>query len=317
MKRILLVDALNQFFRSYIVNPTLTPGGEPVGGCYGFLKIMQKLIRETNPDQVIICWDGPGGSARRKAQDKGYKEGRKPIRLNRSIKILNEEQDYTNKVWQQTRLVEYLNCYPFIQFMFDGVEADDVIAYLKKTLTNDVKIIVSSDKDFYQLLDNKTVVLRPTQHEILNKLDIVEKFDIHPNNFALARAIAGDKSDNLPGIPGAGLKTIAKRFPFLREEKRATIDDLLQAIENDEKTYKFYDRIVEQKDLIIGNFKLMQLEIPNISLLNQERIDYVLDNAEFELNKTELRKLMIEDGIIATDWTTIEQVSKRIVHENV
>jgi len=201
--------------------------------------------------------------------------------------------------------------------MFDGVEADDVIAYLKKTLTNDVKIIVSSDKDFYQLLDNKTVVLRPTQHEILNKLDIVEKFDIHPNNFALARAIAGDKSDNLPGIPGAGLKTIAKRFPFLREEKRATIDDLLQAIENDEKTYKFYDRIVEQKDLIIGNFKLMQLEIPNISLLNQERIDYVLDNAEFELNKTELRKLMIEDGIIATDWTTIEQVSKRIVHENV
>jgi len=314
MKRILLIDALNQFFRSYIVNPTLTPGGEPIGGCYGFLKIMQKLIRETNPDQVIICWDGPGGSARRKAQNKGYKEGRKPIRLNRAIKVLNEEQDYTNKVWQQTRLVEYLNCYPFVQFMFDGVEADDVIAYLKNKLTNDVKVIVSSDKDFYQLLDNKTVVLRPTQHEILNKLDIIEKFDIHPNNFALARAIVGDKSDNLPGITGAGLKTVAKRFPLLREETKATLDDLLAVIEADEKTYKLYEGIKEQQDLIASNYKLMQLHAPNMSILTKERIDYVLENAEFELNKTELRKLMVEDGIIATDWTSIEQASKRIVH---
>jgi|TARA_Y100000310_G_scaffold109018_1_gene107402 5'-3' exonuclease len=314
MKRILLIDALNQFFRSYIVNPTLTPGGEPIGGCYGFLKIVQKLIRETNPDQVIICWDGPGGSARRKAQNKNYKDGRKPIRLNRAVKVLTEEQDYTNKVWQQTRLVEYLNCYPFIQFMFEGVEADDVIAYLKKKLTDDIKVIVSSDKDFYQLLDNKTVVLRPTQHEVLNKHDIVNKFDIHPNNFALARAIAGDKSDNLPGIQGAGLKTIAKRFPLLREEKKATLNDLLEIIDNDERTYKLYEGIKEKQDLITSNYKLMQLHAPNMSLLTKEKIDYVLDNAEFELNKTELRKLMVEDGIIATDWTSIEQASKRIVH---
>ena len=72
MKRLLVVDALNMYFRAYIVDPSLSTNGQPIGGVKGFLKILQKLIRETKPDAVTICWDGEGGSQKRKASHKGY-----------------------------------------------------------------------------------------------------------------------------------------------------------------------------------------------------------------------------------------------------
>ena len=72
-KRVMVIDALNQFLRAYIVNPTLSPNGDPVGGAIGFLKILQKLCREIKPDKVIICWDGQGGSKKRKLINKNYK----------------------------------------------------------------------------------------------------------------------------------------------------------------------------------------------------------------------------------------------------
>ena len=62
------------------------------------------------------------------------------------------------------------------------------------------KVIVSNDKDFIQLCDDETVLLRPTQKVVHNKLNVVDDFNIHPRNFALARAIAGDASDNLVGV---------------------------------------------------------------------------------------------------------------------
>ena len=76
------------------------------------------------------------------------------------------------------------------------------------------------------------------QNEVLNKKRIVEKFGIHPTNFALARAIVGDKSDNLDGIKGVGLPTIAKRLPFLAEEKTYSIDEVTSFCENSNSTLK-------------------------------------------------------------------------------
>ena len=87
-KRLLVIDALNMYFRAYIVDPSLSTNGQPIGGLKGFLKILQKLVREMKPDEVVICWDGAGGSRRRKSKNKNYKEGRTPIRLNRDIRTL-------------------------------------------------------------------------------------------------------------------------------------------------------------------------------------------------------------------------------------
>ena len=73
MKRVMIIDALNQFLRGYIVNPSLSLNGDPIGGMAGFLKILQKLCREIKPDKVVICWDGKDGSRKRKLINKNYK----------------------------------------------------------------------------------------------------------------------------------------------------------------------------------------------------------------------------------------------------
>ena len=149
MKRLMIVDALNMYFRAYIVDPSLSTNGQPLGGVKGFIKILQKLSRDLKPDLIAICWDGPGGSRKRRQIVKEYKEGRKPIRLNRETD-LSENEELENKIWQQTRLIEYLNQLPIPQFMFPEVEADDVIAYVANSyhFQGWQKIIVSSDKDF-------------------------------------------------------------------------------------------------------------------------------------------------------------------------
>ena len=81
----------------------------------------------------------------------------------------------------------------------------------------------------------------------LNKKRIFEQFEIHPTNFALARAIAGDKSDNLPGIGGAGLATVSKRFPFLSEEKSYTIQELVDYAEGDDSKLQGHLRMLKEK----------------------------------------------------------------------
>ena len=77
----------------------------PIGGLRGCIQSLQKVVRESKPDMIVICWDGQGGSKKRKLLKKDYKAGRKPIRLNRSIRNLSEEQEVDNKIWQQTRLI--------------------------------------------------------------------------------------------------------------------------------------------------------------------------------------------------------------------
>ena len=96
--RVVIIDALNMYFRAYNVNPSLSTNGQPIGGLKGSLGILQKLIREVNPDQTILCWDGAGGSQRRKKMNKNYKAGRKPIRLNRAVRNLTENEEVTNKI---------------------------------------------------------------------------------------------------------------------------------------------------------------------------------------------------------------------------
>jgi DNA polymerase-1 len=293
MKRVMIVDALNAYFRAFIVNPSISIHGQPIGGLKGFLSILQKLCRDINPDSIVIVWDGPGGSRKRRQQNKNYKEGRKPIRVNRPNNLTPEEQR-ENMVWQQVRLIEYLNELPVIQFRFDEIEADDVISYVSRLphYQGSQKVIVSKDKDFIQLCDDETVLFRPTQKAVHNKNNVVEQFDIHPRNFAVARAIAGDASDNLVGVPRAGLKSIAKNLNFLREDKDVTLHEVFDFCENTESKAKFFANILEHKDIVISNYKLMQLYAPAISLQSQEKVHYALNNFEHDYNKTEILRMM-------------------------
>jgi len=319
-KRLLIIDQLNLFFRNYIVNPSLSLNGQPIGGLRGCFQSIQKIVRESKPDLIVICWDGEGGSKKRKLLKKDYKEGRKPIRLNRSVKSLTEHQEIENKIWQQTRLIEYFNYTPMIQFMFSGVEADDIIAYLSQTpeYLDWEKLIVSSDKDFFQLLENNTVLYRPIQREILNENSILKKFDIHPANFAMARALVGDKSDNIEGIPGVGLKTVAKRFPFFTNKESVTFDDILNHCHEmvKENSIKVYQSVIENEGLLKINYQMMQLYSPMLSIGAKNTIRETIRNPDLSFNRTEIIKMMLKDGFGEINFVELFQHFNKICLDN-
>ena len=314
MSTVLIIDALNMFIRSYVVNPTLDRGGNPIGGCVGFLKSLQKVCKKFEPQEVIVVWDGHGGAERKRALNKNYKEGRKPIRFNRRMIDLNAEQQEQNKAYQLLRLMEYLNELPVIQLTVDHVEADDIIAYASRHLIYGFwkKIIVSSDKDFYQLCDKYTSVYRPIQNKVVSLDTIVEEFQIHPNNFALARAIAGDKSDNLEGVPGVGLKTIAKRFPFLKNEKEADCSDIVQNCAMQSKKLKLHENILKAEKVIKNNYKIMQLYSPNIRPVNRIGLDNSLIRFEPEFSRLKFTKMLFSDDLSYINFEELFRIMKNI-----
>ncbi len=281
------------------------------------LKILNKLTRTIKPTKIVVVWDGEGGSQKRRAVNKNYKEGRKPIRLNRGNSNLTEDEEKRNRLWQQLRIIEYLNATPVIQFMEPHVEADDVIAYVTKmpAYKDSQKVIVSSDKDFIQLLDENTVLFRPTQDEILNRNKILEKFDIHPNNFALARAMVGDASDNLKGVKGVGLATVAKRFPFMRSETEVIFADLINFSEENSEILKVYKNVLQSQKLIKENYQIMQLYSPSISIQGKTRINETLDQHKPEFNKTSLRGMMQKDGIGEISLNDLFQAFNKMISD--
>jgi 5'-3' exonuclease len=317
-KRALIIDGNNLYIRNYVMNPAVSTKGDPIGGTYGTIKSLQKLCREIRPDRIIIAWDGKGGSSKKRILNKNYKDGRKPLRLNRNIQILNENQELENKIWQMTRTVEYINYMPVIQLLLDSVEADDVISAVAQhpDLKEYNKIIVSNDRDFIQICGNSTILYRPVKDEALTVNKIIEEFGIHPNNFCIARAIAGDTSDNLKGVPGAGLATVAKRLPFLKEQKAYTLDDILEYCSNVDSKIKFYTSIAENEVLVRENYTIMQLAIPNMSIQDKQKIDYAMRNSECNLNKTEIIKMMLHDGFGETNFEELYAHMNKIVAEN-
>ncbi len=313
-KRVLIIDALNAYLRAYIVDPSISANGQPIGGLKGFIKILQKLVRDTRPEEIVIVWDGPDGSRKRKTMDSNYKAGRKPIRLNRAFHNLTDDQEMQNKVWQQSRLIEYINEMPIIQVMLPQIEADDVISYVTsmENYSGWQKVIVSNDKDFMQLCDGETILFRPVKKEIMSMNTISESIGIHPTNMALARAIAGDASDNLKGVRGAGLATIAKRLPFLKESKTASIDDVIEYCNETEQKQKFYSNVLEARDIVEHNYNMMQLYAPQMSVQAKQKVDYAITEFECTFNKTEILRLMIEDGFGELNWEDLKASLNKI-----
>ena len=318
MSRLLVIDSLNLFIRNYVVKPYISKDGVPIGGVLGYLQSLQMLVREMKPTEVVICWDAPGGSVRRKQKLKEYKAGRKPIRLNRSFRNLTEEQERENKTWQTGKVLELLNGLPVIQLMVEGIEADDIIAYVAQheKYKGWEHIIVSSDKDFFQLCTGLTTVYRPIQKKLMTHINITEEHGVHPNNFALARSMVGDKSDNIIGIPRIGLKTVAKNFPFLREEKSATIDDLMNHCNAMPKKSKSIASILENRSLIEENYSLMQLYVPDISPIAAQKISYNINEFEPEFNRTEFITMLARDGFHNVRLDTLLSMMKLIVNNS-
>jgi|TARA_R100001460_G_scaffold14464_8_gene32361 DNA polymerase-1 len=300
MKRLLIIDGQNMFIRNYVMSPQLDINGNPIGGLTGFMRSLQKEVRRAKPDRVAICWEGPGGSQKRREKNKNYKLGRKAPRLNREYTFATPEEERENKYSQLVKLTEYLDNLPVLQLSIENVEADDIIAWLChcNQYSDWQKLIISNDKDFIQLCDDKTVLVRPGKNEeVLNKNSVLEQYNIHPRNFAWARAITGDKSDNLEGVKGLGLATVAKRFSFLSENQDYTLKDIMTHAKNNNSKIKAYQNVLDSEEIIASNYEIMQLYTSTISSQGANKLKYAIKNDGVDLNRSEIRKMLLKDGI--------------------
>lgn len=284
---VLLIDAMNFFIRHFMANPQHDRNGELVGGTVGFIKALAALSKRLAPTKVYVIWEG-GGSAKRLKIYPEYKQRRKPLKTNRfygdAIPDTPENEDY-----QKRCIIQLLQSLPVSQIYVENCEADDVIGYLCKTKFKDEeKVIVSSDKDFYQLLDERTKIYRPGKKTFVNSGDVIKEYNIAPKNFCVAKALNGDTSDNIPGVPRVGFKSLSKRFDFV--ERDISVDDVIleskRHVSDDKKPLTMYTNIVENEEVIRRNMKLMQLNDSQLLSYGQiSEVNKIVDEFKPTWNK--------------------------------
>ena len=162
------------------------------------------------------------------------------------------------------------------------------------------------------------MLYRPIQKEVLNKNSIIEKFKIHPANFAMARAMVGDKSDNIDGVPGLGLRTVSNRFSFLKESRSATFNDILSHCkkELENKNIKALSSVLEHESKLKRNYEMMQLYAPMLSIKSKKIVNETLKNPDQTFNRTELVKMMIKDGFGEINFSELFQHLNKISLDN-
>ena len=284
--RVLIIDGLNTFIRVFSVIPTTNDDGIHVGGIVGFLRSIGYTINMFRPTRVIIVFDGKGGSTRRRKIYPEYKQNRKTeYRVNRTYDFASQEDEKQNMIMQLQRIVEYLDTLPVTVLSYDNIEADDTIGYLCRQVLTDSNItIMSTDKDFLQLANGRIKVWSPTKKKLYDEQAVLDEYGISSHNLIWYRVIDGDKSDNIKGVKGLGLKTIQKKLPFLSENRIVNIDEIIT-------------KLPESKDIIELNYKLMQLSDVDISGTTKTKITERVRQPINRLIKYKFQKMFLEDKL--------------------
>lgn len=305
--RVLLIDGLNLFLRNFAVLNFINDKGVHVGGLGGFLRSLGSLINQIKPTSVYIVFDGIGSSENRKNLIPEYKSNRNIGRINWDA-FNNLEEENTSKVDQIGRLIHYLRCLPVKIVSIDRVEADDILAYLSNHLadTYDSRVfLVSSDKDFLQLVTDKITVYRPTEKEFYTPKTIIQKFGILPENYLTYKTLLKDKSDVLEGIKGLGDKGPLKKFPELAKTT-VTLEDIFEISEQKYKEHVIYARIILARKYLEDKFKIINLQNPLIDDAEKQQLVELTEEETPTLSIPNFVHFYNEDGLQNTiktvDW---------------
>ena len=297
--RVLIIDGMNTFIRSFAAIPTMDENGNHIGGVTGFLKSVGYVIRKFKPSRVYVIFDGKGGSKRRREIYPDYKSGRKPLtRLNRTYDMTTEQDEQDLMRYELVIVAKALMKLPITTITLDHVEADDIISYIAQHVVENggESIIYSTDKDFLQLVGDGIKVWNPVRKKTYIPETVLEDYTIHPNNFLLYRALTGDTSDNLPGIKGLGMKTLLKFMPGFATEEKLDLDDVITIAESSKS--KVILKIVDQKENIQRNLILMSLLSVMMSDNNKLKVLNKINKPQLFLKKYDLTKLLIETNIL-------------------
>ncbi len=210
MKRLVLIDGKSVFYRGYYAMGALSlTDGTPTGGVYGFAAIAMEIVKKIDPTKVIVAWDSKSSTSKRRAMFPEYKAGR-----------IKPGEDFYIQI---PLLKELISDFGWNFVEIDNYEADDIIGTLShqadEVINQDGKCeyetyIISSDLDMLQIVDENTHMWRIlkgfTNIEQINIPEVEAKYGIKKSQFLDLKALKGDTSDNIPGVPGIGEKTAAK-----------------------------------------------------------------------------------------------------------
>lgn len=273
---VLIVDSMNTFIRSFAMLQSMNPQGHHTGGLVGFLRSLGFLMRTIDPTRIICVFDGQASSSSRKNIDSEYKANRNIKRITNWELFDDKDDEYASMTMQMHRLVEYLQCLPITLISIDKVEADDTISYLaQKFGANGKKVtIVSSDKDFLQIVDQNIEVYSPIKKKTYGKKEVQEELGMIPENYLIMKALLGDNSDNLTGIKGLGPKTLLKEFPGIVNNPSFELNDIHKICTEKLQTKKIFAQILYDWEKVKTNHELMNLLQPR---LGDYEIVHILD----------------------------------------
>jgi DNA polymerase-1 len=215
-KRLFLIDATAFCYRAFFALPPLaTSFGQQTGAIYGFINILNKILKEKKPDYLAVCFD----------------VSRDTFRLKKFAEYKIQRPPMPDGLSSQIPLIKQIvSAYAIPIFEKAGFEADDIIATLvKKSKQKGLSIvIVSSDKDILQLVDDKTQVFSPYKDEgvTYDGKKVLQRYGVDPKMIPDVIALMGDSADNIPSIPGVGEKTATKLI-----KNFGSLDNLLKNID--------------------------------------------------------------------------------------
>lgn len=294
----LLIDGLNLFFRNFAALNMINPQGAHIGGLGGFFRSLGSLIRQFTPDDIYVIFDGAGSSDNRKNLISEYKSTRNHRVTKWEIFDSLEEED-NSKINQIVRIVQYLKTLPVKIISLDKVEADDIIAYLSQILPKtpeDKVVIVSSDKDFIQLISNQIIVYSPIDKIFHNPENVLTRYGVLPENFILYKTLLGDTSDNIEGIRGLGKKGLIKNFPDLGV-KKVDLDYIYDVSEAKYQGNMTCSRIIQKFETLRIQYKVMDLRNPMLDNSDKTKIDQIVNSQELNFFPNKFIRMHQEDGL--------------------
>jgi DNA polymerase-1 len=298
-ERYMLIDGLNLFFRNFSAINTINSNGNHIGGLGGFFRSLGALIRQIQPTQVVVVFDGVGSSNNRKNIIPEYKSGRNITRVTKHELFDDIEEEDESKYNQIVRIIQYLKTLPVKVITLGKVEADDVIAYMSDKLVksaDDRVFIVSSDKDYLQLISQQVIVYRPIEREYYTEATVRDKFKLDPHNFILYKSLMGDSSDALPGIKGLGEKKLFKLFPELSTQD-LTFENILEISEKRMTENVIYARILQDVELLEKKYQIMDLSNPMMTDDDKTYVDEFIKHTDLPFFPKQFLEMYEEDQI--------------------
>lgn len=282
----LIVDAMNTFIRSFSMVKAMNPKGHHIGGLLGFMRSLGFLVRTIDPTRVILVFDGKGGSMNRRNMNPNYKANRDNLKVTHWGMYDSREEERESMAAQMGRLFDYLECMPVSILSLEKVEADDIISFVAQGLASVGRkaTIVSSDKDFLQIVKPGVEVYAPIKKKTFTQDNILEEIKVSSVNYLIAKALLGDNSDNLRGIKGLGIKTLIKEFPELKTPKKIELDFIYERAEEKLEEKKIFARIIHDWDHVKTNYKIMNLQEAQLDQNEKTHIMDVLNGSTPGLN---------------------------------